>query len=226
MEKRDAEPLAAETECVAPIRRPVVEVEGVGEAVPTDGRDQEAEHVDLLLGVVGLEGDHVARRVVEQPVDAERPGLACDEERGPMANVAVPECTRPLGLPLEPGLAGARAATLDRRAIEALVAVEPPDGRGRHGGFGQSAIGDQGAEDERHRGRRVLAPDVEQERALLRRELAATTAIRARPRHQRQQPTAPVGVVPALEGRHRVAARERAVGQTERGLGQRAQLGA
>src|SRR5688572_1518671 len=72
----------------------------------------------------------------------------------------------------------------------------------------------------------MLAADVEEKRALLRAQLPTAPAIGARPRRQRRQPAMPIGVVPPLEGRHRVPAGELGAWWAERGLGQRAQLGA
>ena len=79
-----------------------------------------------------------------------------------------------------PASAGACGRRPRRRAVEAGVAVEPRDGGGRDRARGEPAVGDQRAQDQRHRRGRVLAPDLEQELALLGRQLAGAAAVGAR----------------------------------------------
>ena len=89
----------------------------------------------------------------------------------------------------------------------------------------QPAVGDERAQDERHRRTGVLAPDVEQQLALLGRQLAGAAAVGARVGPERVEPTAPVRVVPALEGRGAVALGRAVAGRPVLALGQLADLG-
>jgi hypothetical protein len=173
VEQRDAEALAGDAQDLAAVGGAIVEVERVGGTVATERGDEEAEHVDLALLVVRLERDDEARGVVEERVDAERLPLAVDEQRRPVADVALPERTRALGLPAQSGLP-ARAA-LHGRAVEALLAVEAPHGRVRDGVLAEAAVEDERPHDHRHRRSRVLAADVEEVRALLGGQLARAT---------------------------------------------------
>src|SRR5438128_1907385 len=72
MHERNAESLAGEAEDLPAIRGAVVEVEGPGDSVATEGAHQHAEHVDLHLGVMSLDGDDVPRGIVDERVDAQR----------------------------------------------------------------------------------------------------------------------------------------------------------
>jgi hypothetical protein len=94
VQERDAEPGAGGAEDVATVSGAVVEVEDVGRAVLAERPDQDLEHVGLALGVARLDGDDEAAGVVEEGVDAERPALAVDGERRPVADVGVPEGAR------------------------------------------------------------------------------------------------------------------------------------
>src|SRR3990172_3653688 len=82
----------------------------------------------------------------------------------------------------------------------------PTRARGAGAG-GEPAIGDERAQDEWHRSRAVLLADVEDELPLLGRKLLGVAAVAPRRGSQRGKPTRTVGVVPALERGHRVAAR-------------------
>ena len=126
--ERDAEAGAAEPQQLAAVGRAVVEVEDAGCAVAAQRPDEEAEHVGLQFGVVGFDGNDAARRVVEQCMDAQRLVVTPDEERGPVAHIAVPERHGPLGLPRQ---AGVRArAVAQRDTVEAVLDVEPAHRRG------------------------------------------------------------------------------------------------
>ena len=101
MHEGDAEAGARGGERVAAVGAAVVEEERVRFSVAAQGADEEAEHVDFALGVVGLEGDDVPRGVVHQRVDAQRPRLAVDGEGDAVADVAVPQRHRLVGLPAQ-----------------------------------------------------------------------------------------------------------------------------
>ena len=118
-----------------------------------------------------------------------------------MADVAVPERARPLGLPLEPRLAALAAVAVDGRAAgEALLAEHPPHGARRHLGP-DAAVGAQRAHDERDAHLGVLAADVAEQVAQLGGEVATAPLVGARLRHERFEAAALEGVEPALEGR-------------------------
>jgi len=99
VQERDAQARTGDAQMLASVRAAVVEVEGVGRPVAAQGADEEAEHVDLALAVVGLERDHVARGVVEQRVDAHGMGLGVDQDHAGVTDVAVPQRAGTLGLP-------------------------------------------------------------------------------------------------------------------------------
>ena len=90
VDQRDAEALAAQPQRHAAVGAAVVEIDPVGGAVAAQRGQQQVEHVDLALGVVGLERDHVARGVVEHRVDAQRLRRRPDAQRRSMTHVAVP----------------------------------------------------------------------------------------------------------------------------------------
>jgi hypothetical protein len=90
VEERDAEPRARRPQDLAGVRRPVVKVEEVGRAVLAERLDEELQHVGLPLGVARLDGEEESARVVEERVDAERPRLTADEERGSVTHVGMP----------------------------------------------------------------------------------------------------------------------------------------
>jgi hypothetical protein len=220
VDQRDLQALARQLEHVAAVGRAIVEVHRVGAAVAAQRAEHQVEHVVLALGVVRFERDHVARGVVEQRVDAERLGRLADPQRRAVADVAVPQRARMLGLPAQPGMA-ARA----RAARQLGIAVEPGHRRDRHRALGDPAVEHERARDQCRRRAGVLAPDVEQERALLGRQLAGTTAIGARVGPERLESTASVGVDPALERRHAVLPGGAPTGRPVRALGELAKLG-
>ena len=197
--ERDAQARAAQTQERAAIGRPVVEIEHLGRAVAAQRAHHHAEHVDLALGRVRLEGDDDARGVVEHAVDAHGHLALADGERRSVAHVAVPQHARPLGLPAQPR---ARAgAVAQRDAVEAVLREQAP-----HGGLGDGAVGDASARDELAQddargGRRVLSADVEHERALRLGELAGASSVASRLGAQRVEAALAVGVVPALQRR-------------------------
>ena len=177
MTQRDAEATAAHAEDVAAIGGAVVEVEAVGRTVPSNRANDEIEHVLLAFLVAGFDGDDVARCVVEHRVDAHGPLLAVDDDGGGVADVAVPQRAGPLGLPAQTRLG--RAAVTHRDSIEAQLAVEALNARCGDGPGVETAVADEGAQDQRHRRRRELAPDVDEQRALLSRELSASATVAA-----------------------------------------------
>jgi hypothetical protein len=194
--ERDAEPRTRGAQDVAAIGGAVIEVEGVRGAVLARGAHQESEHVGLHFGVVGFERDDVSGRVVEQPVDAQGPGAAADEERGTVADVAVPQGPRSLGLPAQPRLAG--GTITERDSVEAALGVETPHRRLRDHAGGNAAVRGQRAQDGRHRREGVFAADVEQQLALLGGQRLGAAAVAARFGPQRLEPPVAVGGVPAL----------------------------
>ncbi len=213
MDQRDREPRARGGQRIAAVGRAVVEVERVRLAVAAQGADEEAEHVDLALGVVGLERDDVAGGVVEQRVDAQRASLAVHLERWAVADVAVPKRHRALGLPAQARLAALAVAQAD--TVEPRFLEEAPQRGGGSSAFLHPPVGDEGAEDDRHRRMRVLAADVEQERAQLGRQRLRPSPVAARPRHKPFQPPLAVRVVPALQRGDREAAGRLAAGWPE-----------
>src|SRR6185369_12662661 len=92
--------------------------------------------------------------------------------------VSVPERAWARRLPAEPRLLP--AALAHGHAVEAVRDVEPAHGRLRDSAIGQPAVGDERAQDERHRRGAVLLADVEEELALLGGQLLGVTAVAAR----------------------------------------------
>ena len=84
------------------VPRHIIGVEAVGGAHAAQRGEKQSEHVGLALGVVRLERDHVACRVVHQRVNPERPRRAADVERGAVTDVAVKQGAGMLGLPPQP----------------------------------------------------------------------------------------------------------------------------
>jgi hypothetical protein len=113
-----------------------------------------------------------------------------------------------IGLPAQ-----ARVAVDHDAALEAGVAVQPRHGGVRDHARGEPAVGDQRAQDQRHRRGRVLTPDLEQELALLGREVACAAPVGAWRRAQPGEPVGTVGVQPALERRHAEVAQRLAAGR-------------
>ena len=170
------------------------------------GLGEEREHRLLALVVGDAQGDDVARGVVEHGVHPHRHAPVPEGEGRAVADVAVPERARPLGLPLEPGLAALAAVAVDGRAAgEALLAVHPP-----HRALGDlgpdPAVGAQRAHDERGAHLGVLAADVAEQLAQLGREVATAPLVGARLRHQGLEAAALEAVEPALQRRDGVAA--------------------
>jgi hypothetical protein len=99
------------------------------------------------------------------------------------------------------GRGGAVVAPDD--AHQAVLTVEATERRLGHLPRDKATIGDERAEDERHRRRAVLASDVEQEVAEFRQEVAAASTVTPRLRQERLQATGPVAVVQTLDGRDR-----------------------
>src|SRR5690606_28049075 len=157
--------------------------------------DEEIQHVRLALGVARLDREDVARGVVEERVDAQRPAHAGDLERRSVAHVAVPERPWSLSLPAE-ALGGSRAASL-RHAVESVLAAQSAQRGGGARVAPGAAVRDQGPQDEGHRRRWVFASDVEDQLALLLGGLAGPTAIVARHGPQRRKAALPESVEPA-----------------------------
>ena len=78
MEQGDAETFARETQSFAAVRGAVIEVEPVGRAMAAKRGEEHLQHVDLALGVTGFDGHEEARGIVEERVDAQRPGGGAD----------------------------------------------------------------------------------------------------------------------------------------------------
>src|SRR5690606_21901480 len=139
--------------------------------------------------------------VVEDAVDPDRQAPGVDHDGSAVTHVSVPEGAGPLGLPAEPDFAAGLVA--DGDAIEALLLVETAHAAGRDGIRLETPLGHQCAQDDGHRGGRMLFANVEQELSLLVRELLTAPAIAARRRLQGVEATSLVGVVPPLERRER-----------------------
>src|SRR3977135_3964117 len=86
-------------------------------------------------------------------------------------------------------------------------AIQPRDGADRHRTLGEPAVEDQRAQNQRHRGARMLAPNVEQELALLGGQLARAATVGARVGLEAIEAIPLVGVVPTLERRGAIALR-------------------
>src|SRR5205814_2204101 len=211
MKQGDAEPAARRAEGVAAIRRAVIQVEGVGFPVSAYRADEHAEHVVLALGGVSLEGDEVAGVIVEQAVNADRRALAAEGEGRSVTDVPLPERVGERGLPAQARLGAASVAESD--PIESLLAQQLADGAGGDLALLDASVGFEGAQDEWDGGVGMLASDVAKEHAELGPQIAATAAIRAPLRAQAVHAAGAEGVVPTLEGGHRVAARIVGVGR-------------
>ena len=96
---------------------------GVGQSVPVGGAREQAQHVQLALAVHGLERHDEAGSVVEHAVNSQWQRLACDDERGPVTNVAVPERAGALGLPAQACVRARAVANGD--LVETVLDVEP-----------------------------------------------------------------------------------------------------
>jgi hypothetical protein len=173
------------------------------------------------LGVVRFERDHVACRVVHQRVDPKRSRRAADVERGAVAHVAVKQRPGMLGLPPQP-----RVPLGTHTAWQAGIAKQPRDGRLGDRVFRQTPVEDERAHDERNRRARVLPPNVEQQCALLGRELATATTIRAQPRLERDEAAGSIQVDPSLQRRRCDATCEACTRHAKSDLGERSERGA
>ena len=138
-----------------------------------------------------------------------------------MAHVALPERPRTLGLPAQAGLAP--AAVAHRHPVETVVGEEAAHRRLGDLACRQAPVGDQGAEDDRHRRRGVLAADVEEQLALGVGQLEGVPLV-PRIGAQPVEPAPLVGVVPALQRRHGVGARRGAARRPQPLLAQGQQL--
>jgi hypothetical protein len=125
-----------------------------------------------------------------------------------------------VGLPTQP-----RVAVLPDTARQLGLAIQARHGGLRHRALGQAPVESQRAQDQRHRSPRVLAPDVEQELALLGRQLTTTAAVGACPGPERGEAPATVGVQPALQRRLAVDFGRASPGGSEPKLGELADLG-
>ena len=210
VEQPDAEPSAGRGEHGAAVGRAVVEVERVGFAVERERVGEEIDHRFLALVVGDAERRDVARGVVEQSVDADGDALAVDDERGSVADVAVPERVGSLGLPAKPG---ARAWPLRRRHSRQRASAKQAPHRALLDAGPYAAVGAQCAEDHRNAHRRMLAADVAEQLAELGVEIAPSALIGARVRRERGETSALEGVEPALERGHRVAASRVGIGR-------------
>jgi len=88
MEERDAEACAGRTQGIAAVGGAVVEVKDIGWSMAAQSTYEDREHVDLALGVMGIESYDVARGVVDQPVDSNGQDLAVCLDRGSVADIA------------------------------------------------------------------------------------------------------------------------------------------
>ena len=123
-----------------------------------------------------------------------------EDERLPVADVAVPEGSRALGLPpqpLSPVVADAKGA-----AIEAAGREQASDGRRRDRVVVDAAVEHQSVEDQLGRGARMLATDLADELLLLGGERASGPPVGARRGAERRQAPPLVQPVPSRERRH------------------------
>src|ERR1019366_1590798 len=149
--------------------------------------------------------------------DAYWHGSVVDDERRPVANIPVPQGSRTLGLPAKTCLA---ALAIHRRSTDEATLGKHP----AHGALGHvvadASVGAQRAHDDRDAHVGVLAPDVAEQLAQCRVEVASTSAISPGLRHERREATAFEVVEPALQRRNRVAARQVATRRTDALLAQ------
>jgi hypothetical protein len=95
-----------------------------------------------------------------------------------------------------------------------VLAIEPLHAGDRDCTSLDASVVLQRAQDERHRCRRKLAPNVDQELALLFGEVATAAVVSSTTRLERVEAAVLVRVVPALERRHRKRSRVIAAGLT------------
>ena len=100
-----------------------------------------------------------------------------DANIGRMADIAVPQRTGPLGLPAQsrPRVTALRQGL----PVESFFFEEAAQRRFAEGVFVDSAVEDQGAQDQRGRGRGMLAADVAQQRLLFCGQLLRVAAVAA-----------------------------------------------
>ena len=137
-----------------------------------------------------------------------------------MTDIGMPERIGRRGLPPPPE----RLAYLGRaNPIEPVLDEEPP-----HRGLAdlspvEAAIGLESTEDQGGADTRSLTSDVEQQLTLLDGELLPVAPVAPALRVKRGEAPATVGVVPALQGRHRVGPGDVAPGRAHALVGERSQ---
>ena len=203
VEQPDAEPPAGRREHGAAVGRAVVEVERVGFAMQGERVGEEIDHRFLALVVGDAERRDIARGVVEQCVDADGDALAVDDERGPVADVAMPERVGSLGLPAK---SRTRTWPLRWRHSRQRSSAKQAPHRALLDAGADASVRAERAKDHRDTDGRMLAADVAEQLAEVGIEIAPSALIGARVRRERGEASAPEGVEPALERGHRVRA--------------------
>nr|WP_236644286.1 hypothetical protein [Sorangium cellulosum] len=212
MKQGDPEARAEDAQGVTTVGSAVVQIQRAGNAVEPERADEQPQHGVFLLVALDRDDQDEARSIVEQGVDSDGDPTPGEMECRAVTDVAVPERIGVVGLPLEPSRRPLAVALRD--LVEPLLTEEATHGRCADRGA-QASVGAERAQDERHRGIRVLPPDVTQELPQHGVELAAAPAVATGARAETFEPTPAIGIEPALEGRYREGARARAPGRTE-----------
>src|SRR5690606_14207047 len=121
--------------------------------------DENLEHVDLSLGRARLDGEHVAGSIVQKSMNPYGDGSSVELESLRVANIGVPEGSGALGFPAKATVV--QAAVPKRDPVEPARGIEPTNGRGRTGAFGQASVRDGCGQDRGHRNVRVLLANLE-----------------------------------------------------------------
>jgi hypothetical protein len=153
-------------------------------------------------------------------VDPQRHRPTVDLDVRAVTDVGMPEPTGTISRPAS-ALPLAVLAR-ERLAVEVVKRIQPTHGRGLDRASLELALLYERVEDQRHRGVRVLAPDVEQQSPLLVME-AERKSTCARARLQRSQAASAIAMQPTLERGHGEGPRALAARRAHALLTERAQ---
>src|SRR3954470_8058493 len=103
--------------------------------------------------------------------------LAIDHQGCGVAYVCMPQRAGTLGLPTEPHLAARGVSAAKRYAVQAVLLIEASYAARRDGVLVESPLGDECAQNHRHRGGRMLLADGGQQLPLLGSQVAAAATI-------------------------------------------------
>jgi hypothetical protein len=110
LDEGDSQPRTGCPEYVTYVCRSVIEVEHLGRRILAQSLHQQGEHVVLDLSVPCLDGEDETAGIVKESMDAQRPRLVLEGERGTVTDIGVPE---------EPGLGSLPA---EARVLSGAVA--------------------------------------------------------------------------------------------------------